>query len=161
MAGKISAIHEEKTQDRYSRNDTGSQNDTNWLAGKTNRGKRRLKLGHWPRSIISDDTCRIQNWTGQNSDQRFNTTNQRVLLTEKKHVPQPSWFLLDKGDQNGNTGGLLAETDRKWKRMQVRNFNRRRTTNIKTHDRNYGQKTPRQTTMKKKKTKLRKKRSKS
>ena len=78
MARKISAIHEEKTQNRHSRTDTGSRNDTNRLVGKANRSTRRLHLGHWPKSIVSNDTGSIQNWTGLNSDQRLETTIQPI-----------------------------------------------------------------------------------
>ena len=51
MTQKISAVHEEKTQNRHSRIDMGSRNDTNWLAGKINRNTRRLHLWHWPGSL--------------------------------------------------------------------------------------------------------------
>ena len=64
----------EKIQNRLYRIDTGSRNDSKRLDRQRNGNTRRLHMGHRPRSIVSDDTGRIQNRTGQNSSERSDPT---------------------------------------------------------------------------------------
>ena len=95
------------------------------------------------RSLISTDTGREQNRTGQNKDQRFDQIIQRILLTKKKHLSQPRRIPLDQTVRNGDTGRLLAEIDRNRKRMRVRRKTSRRFIHLQIHDRNHRYKTPR------------------
>ena len=100
-------------------------------------------MGNRTRRLISNDTGRVQNRSGQNKNQRLDHIVQQLFLTKKKHLSQTRRILLDQAVRNRDLGRLPAEIERNRKRMRVRKNNSRGFTHLKIHDRNHSHETPR------------------